>query len=133
MKAVTAAIIRRDNRVLLTRRAAGEKLAGSWEFPGGKVHDGETPEECLARELKEELSLVCLIGRKVAESEYHYEHGSFVILAYEAEIESGAMKLSVHDRAEWVHIDELPAHPLAPADVAIAEEIQRQNNAANSG
>ena len=80
-KLVTAAIIRRGGKVLLTRRAAGQKLAGLWEFPGGKIHEDETPEGCLARELQEELSLCCLIGSKVAESEYRYDHGTFTIMA----------------------------------------------------
>ena len=127
MKLVTAAIIQSDDRVLLTRRGTDEKLAGLWEFPGGKVHDGELPEVCLARELKEELSLDCTVGRKVAESEYHYDHGAFCILAYEADIVSGALELSVHDKAEWVPVGSLLAYELAPADIPIAEELQSQS------
>jgi len=123
-KLVTAAILRRGSKVLLTRRAEGEKLAGLWEFPGGKVHEGETPEVCLVRELREELALECSIGVKVAESEYHYEHGSFTILAYEAAIESGTLQLTVHDRAEWVEITDLLGRDLAPADIPIAEALQ---------
>ncbi len=125
MRAVTAAIIREGSKVLLTRRAAGEHLAGQWEFPGGKVHEGETPEACLARELEEELSLVCVIGEKVAESDYHYAHGAFSIIAYEAEIKSGELNLSVHDQAEWVDVGELLAFNLAPADIPIAAAIRR--------
>ncbi len=140
-KAVTAAILRRGASVLLTRRAASEKLAGYWEFPGGKVHEGESPEACLARELREELSLDCAIGAKVAESEYHYAHGAFLIMAYEARPvdahgvsrENGSspsdatagMVLTVHDRAEWVPVARLLEYRLAPADIAIAEAIQR--------
>ena len=123
-KLVTAAILRRDSTVLLTRRATSEKLAGLWEFPGGKVHEGESPEACLARELKEELSLLCSIGPKVAESEYRYEHGTFTIHAYEAEIESGTLQLTVHDRAEWVEINKLLDCALAPADIPIAQALQ---------
>ncbi len=110
--------------MLLTRRAEGEKLAGYWEFPGGKVHEGETPEACLARELLEELALECAIGEKVAASEYHYDHGAFEIVAYEAEIISGTLTLSVHDRADWVPIASLLDYPLAPADIPIARCIQ---------
>jgi 8-oxo-dGTP diphosphatase len=124
MRAVTAAVIRQGEAVLLTRRAAGEKLAGLWEFPGGKVHERETPEECLARELREELSLECSIGRKLTDSEYHYEHGAFVIMAYEATIESGELRLTVHDRAEWVPHRDLLNYTLAPADIPIAQAIQ---------
>ena len=123
MKLVTAAILRRGDAVLLTRRAPGEKVAGFWEFPGGKVDPGETPEVSLARELFEELSLVCAIGLKVAESEYQYAHGEFIIQAYEAVIESGTLALSVHDRAEWVEIGDLLGYQLAPADVPIARVL----------
>lgn len=124
-KLVTAAILRRGDTVLLTRRARGEKLAGSWEFPGGKVHDDETPEACLARELQEELSLTCSIGPKLAESNYRYEHGEFTILAYEAEIQSGSLTLTVHDRADWVDVGKLLDYELAPADIPIAAAVQK--------
>ena len=123
-KIVTAAILRRGSTVLLTRRSKGEKLAGYWEFPGGKAHDGESPEECLARELQEELALMCAIGAKVAESSYCYDHGDFTILAYEAEIQSGELCLTVHDRAEWVGVDTLLDYNLAPADIPIAETLR---------
>jgi mutator protein MutT len=125
-KLVTAAILRRGSTVLLTRRAEGEKLAGYWEFPGGKVHERECPEACLARELEEELSLCCSIGRKLAESEYRYDHGVFTIVAYEAGIESGMLQLTVHDQAEWVEIGELLDKKLAPADIPIAQALQSE-------
>jgi len=126
-KIVTAAILRRGDTVLLTRRSKEEKLAGYWEFPGGKVHDGETPENCLARELQEELALTCTIGAKVAESNYHYDHGEFTVLAYDAEIQSGELCLTVHDRAEWVGVDALLDYNLAPADIPIAEVLRSRH------
>ena len=72
MKQVTAAIIIRDGKVLLTRRKQGESLAGFWEFPGGKIEKGETPQECLERELKEELGLNTCAGDLLTECVYHY-------------------------------------------------------------
>lgn len=129
---VTAAILRRGSTVLLTRRAEGQKLAGLWEFPGGKVHEGETPEACLVRELEEELSLCCSIGAKAAESEYRYDHGDFTILAYEAKIQSGELRLTVHDRAEWVELGALLHRNLAPADIPIAQALRAEANRRNS-
>ena len=76
-KFVTAAIILRDDRVLLARRSSGQKLAGFWEFPGGKVEAGETPESCLARELEEELGIGVHVGRKFAESLHQYRSREF--------------------------------------------------------
>jgi mutator protein MutT len=81
-RVVTAAIIRKNGSVLLARRAPEEKLGGFWEFPGGKVENGETPEECLARELAEELGILARIGEKCAESLHQYDHGNFRIVAY---------------------------------------------------
>ena len=119
-KVVTAAIIRRNRSVLLTRRSCGKKLAGYWEFPGGKVEDGETPEECLTRELEEELGIQAVIGRKFAESLHQYDHGSFRIVAYIADWVAGDLRACVHDRVEWVKVGDIGAYRLLPADVPIA-------------
>ena len=123
MKQVTAAIIVRDDKVLLTRRTKGEDLSGFWEFPGGKVLDGESPQECLEREVLEELGFVARAGRVLATSEYQYEHGSFQIIALETKILSGDISLTVHDRAEWVPLAQLMTYRLAPADVPIAQKL----------
>ena len=123
MKTVTAAIIIRDQKVLLTRRGPSEKLAGYWEFPGGKIEDEETLEDCLRRELSEELGVDAVIGEVVAESEYHYDHGSFLLVGMYASLLSDDLKLTVHDRAEWVPVEDLISYNLAPADVPIAEKI----------
>ena len=133
MKLVTAAVLRREATILLARRAPKESLAGMWEFPGGKVHPGESVEECLARELREELTIECTIGQRVADSEYHYAHGSFRILAYEAQIDSGEITLSVHDRVEWVRVDKLLQYELAPADIPIAAKLQALASACGQG
>ena len=69
---------------LITRRGPDSKLAGYWEFPGGKVEEGETRRECLERELYEELGIQAHAGEEIAESEYHYDHGAFLIIAIEA-------------------------------------------------
>jgi 8-oxo-dGTP diphosphatase len=81
-RVVTAAIIQKRDYVLLARRSPGEKLAGFWEFPGGKVEKGESPEESLARELREELGIGVKVGPKCVEILHQYDHGSFRIVAY---------------------------------------------------
>jgi 8-oxo-dGTP diphosphatase len=121
---VTAAIIRRNGSVLLARRSSGEKLAGFWEFPGGKVEDGETSEECLVRELEEELGIRAVIGRKCAESLHQYDHGKFRIVAYIADWLTGDLCPRVHDRVEWVKIRDLGKYQLLPADDPIAVVVQ---------
>jgi 8-oxo-dGTP diphosphatase len=123
-KVVTAAIIRTNGFVLLARRSSGQNLAGFWEFPGGKVEDGETSEECLARELQEELGIQTIIGRKCAESSYQYDHGTFRIVAYFVEWLAGDLRPRVHDRVEWVKFRDLGEYQLLPADDPIAVVVQ---------
>lgn len=128
MKDVTAAIITRNDKVLLTRRAPGEKHAGWWEFPGGKVEAGESPEACLHRELLEELEIETTIGDKLTESIHTYETGAIRLLAYRATILSGILSLHVHDEYRWVCISDLMHYQLLPADKLIAEFLQEAND-----
>ncbi len=124
MKTVTAAVLVKNGRILITRRGPGESLAGYWEFPGGKVEPGESLEQCLARELKEELGLVISVGDVLAESEYHYEHGAIRLIAMKAMLQSGTILLTVHDEVKWVLPAELEALNLAPADIPIAQRLK---------
>lgn len=123
MKTVTAAIIYKDGKFLVARRNINEKLSGMWEFPGGKVEEGETLEQCLEREILEELNLVVKCGKKLASSIYSYEHGKFEIVALEAEIISGKIKLKVHDEIKWVNCKELNDLDLLPADKEMLDFI----------
>jgi len=123
MKIVTAAIIKKDNKILVARRAPDQKLAGLWEFPGGKVEDSETLQQCLERELEEEFGVITKSGKEITSSIYTYEHGSFKIVALESVIISGTLDLRVHDKVEWIQVDELLAVELLPADIAIAEYL----------
>jgi 8-oxo-dGTP diphosphatase len=127
-RVVTAAIIRRADCILLARRGPGEKLAGLWEFPGGKVESGETPEQSLARELFEELGIVARIGQTFGESSHQYEHGSFRLIAFLVDHIEGELRPKVHDRLEWAKIDDLTSYGLLPADVPIAETLKRLTN-----
>jgi 8-oxo-dGTP diphosphatase len=125
-RVVTAAIIQREDCVLLARRSPGQKLAGFWEFPGGKVENGETPEACLTRELDEELRISVRIGEKCAESFYQYDHGSFRMVAYFVEWLAGEPRPSVHDRLEWVRLEDIGGYQLLPADMPIAASLKKQ-------
>lgn len=123
MKEVTAAIIIRDKKVLIARRAQGEKFAGSWEFPGGKVEAFETPKECLRRELYEELGIETRIGEFIAESIYEYPNGLICLLAFTVDIISGEICLTVHDAYRWVDVCDLLKYDLLPADIPIANRL----------
>lgn len=123
---VTAAVIIKDGKVLIARRGAGRHLAGKWEFPGGKVEQGETPEECLARELKEEFEITVKVGAFIMESVFHYDDTGDTIrlLAYQAKYVGGSFRLRDHDKIKWVSPEELEKCDLAPADVPIAKAIR---------
>lgn len=123
---VTAAIIARNGRILLMRRAPGQSHAGLWEFPGGKIEQGETPQECLARELKEECDVTATVGEKVAESIYTYAHGVICLIAYVVTIEESDVHMHAHDACAWVAPDALTTYTLSPADIPLAEEVARR-------
>jgi ADP-ribose pyrophosphatase len=82
MKEVTAAIILKDNKVLIAQRAAGENLAGNWEFPGGKIEPGETLQECLKREIDEEFEVDIEVLDFFGESTYSYHNGTIILIAF---------------------------------------------------
>ena len=116
-----------DGMVLVTRRAPGEKLAGMWEFPGGKLEPGETVQQCIVRELDEELGVAARAGDVIAKTVYTYAGGVIELLAVEVVLLDKTLRLSVHDAFKWVFPDELLGLELAPADIPIAEEIIRRH------
>jgi len=131
MQDVTAAVIFGGEKVLITRRAAGEKHAGWWEFPGGKIEEGESPESCLHRELMEELGIEASIGEQLAVSIFEYATGTIRLLAYRAEIISGELCLNVHDDYHWVNVLDLEQYKLLPADKPIAEMLIKKKQKKN--
>jgi mutator protein MutT len=119
---VTAAIIVKNNNVFAARRKAGVHLAGYWEFPGGKIEGGETPECCLARELKEELNIITRVGAFVGESIYDYGTKVVRLMAYQVEHLAGDFELIDHDELRWLALDELDSVEWAPADIPLVEQ-----------
>lgn len=117
MKQVAAAVIEKNGKVLIARRKPGDALAGKWEFPGGKLEPGETPEECLRRELMEEFCVDTKIGAFICASRFEYKHLPIELLAYRAEHLAGEFKLNDHDRMAWVAPAELPNYDFCSADI----------------
>ena len=116
---VTAAILRRQNEILIARRPIGDQLEKKWEFPGGKVEDGETPEKCLSRELQEELDIETAVGAHLISNEHHYDHCSICLMAYEVVLVNGTPAPGFHDKIKWVAIENLDNYDFAPADLPI--------------
>lgn len=125
-KPVAAAVVHLDGKVLITRRAPGEKLAGMWEFPGGKLEHEETPQECITRELREELGVESVAGKILISTTHTYPGGTIELIAIMVTLQSTQFTLQVHDLFEWVRPQELLQYDLAPADIPIAEEILRK-------
>ena len=112
------ALVDIDGRVLIGKRPAGKSLAGLWEFPGGKIEAGETPEACLIRELDEELGLnvtaACLAPFVFASHAYDDFH--LVMLLYLCRRWEGVAKAREHEAIAWVKPDKLADYPMPPAD-----------------
>lgn len=125
-KLVAAAVVHLNGKILITRRAPGEKLAGMWEFPGGKLEHEETPQECITRELREELGVESVAGEILTSTTYTYPGGTIELIAIAVKLQSTQFTLQVHDLFEWVQPQELLRYELAPADIPIADEIIRK-------
>ena len=126
MKQVAAAIIFNKGKILVTRRAPGENLSGYWEFPGGKLEGNETPQECIVRELREELGLHAAAGDVIASSVYEYTGGAIELIAVECAVQNYEIGLTVHDAYEYIQPEALLDIRLAPADVDIAKKIVKR-------
>ena len=122
---VTAAVIRDGDAVLLARRKAGTHLAGLWEFPGGKIEEGETARESLARELFEELAVRADVGDLVARNRHRYPHTEIELIAYEVRVSEAIESSTSHDSLRWVPQSDLLTYRLAPADIPIAKKLSR--------
>ena len=122
---VTAAIMEREGKILIAKRSSTSSLPNKWEFPGGKIETGETPEDCLQRELSEEFEIDVSIGAFFSESIYNYDHGSIRLIAYRVHTDQDIVTLNAHDEVQWVPVQNLLKYDLAPADVPIAMEVQK--------
>ena len=121
MTTVTCAIIESIGKILIARRAQDQKLAGKWEFPGGKVEDGESPEECLKRELEEEFGIQTEVGEFICSNKHHYDHISIELMAYRVKYISGEFTLTDHDTIEWVN----PGRPIGTCAYGEARSMGR--------
>ncbi len=123
---VAAAIVVEHERVLITQRKRGSHLEGLWEFPGGKVEDGEDPKQALVREMREELGLDVIVGDVVDVTFHRYEAKSVLLLFYAA-MRSTAAKPRALDVAafEWASAAELDPARFPAADVAVLDKVRR--------
>ena len=122
---VVAAIIRQDNKIFATQRGYGE-FEGGWEFPGGKIEEGETPEQALVREIKEELATDIEVGDFLADIEYDYPTFHLSMKCFWCSIKSGNLTLLEHEAAKWLDADSIYSVDWLPADEMIIPDIKLQ-------
>ena len=121
---VVAGILLKAGRIFATRRGKGE-FKGGWEFPGGKIEPGETPQEALIRELREELAVEVSVGELLCVVEHDYPAFHLTMHCFLCEIASGEPALLEHDAAKWLKPSELRSVEWLPADVSVVERLEK--------
>jgi len=119
MKKATAAVVINDDKILIAQRAKD----GFWEFPGGKIDEGETPEQCVVREMKEELNVDIKIKKFLGLIEGVYRGIPMEVHAFLATLNGGAMALNVHKDAKWLKLNEINQYLLVEEDAVILKQF----------
>jgi 8-oxo-dGTP diphosphatase len=124
LRFVAAALIVRGDEVLICQRRPDQPMALQWEFPGGKIEPGETPEQALARELDEELGIQATIGPKVTHVRHNYRHGGAVDLQFFAVREfSGELENRIFAQLRWTRLEDLLEYDFLAADRGLIRDL----------
>lgn len=125
MVEVVAALIRRGQQFLICQRPADKKRALLWEFPGGKIEEGESPQQALIRECREELGVTLAVGSLYAQAVHRYPDIHIRLSLYEAAIAKGDLERREHNDLRWIEAAQIPSFTFCPADVDILAQIMR--------
>ena len=123
---VTAAILIKNNKILIAPRKPTDMLANKWEFPGGKIELNELPECCLIRELKEEFSIDIKILKYFGESIYKYPNFKIKLIAYKVLWLSGEIELIDHQDFKWISLNEIDKFDFAEADKPLIKKLKKE-------
>ena len=121
---VVAAVIHSDNRIFATARGYGD-FKGLWEFPGGKIEPGETPEQALRREIREELDVEIAVGEMIGTIEYDYPTFHLSMDCFWCEVVSGDIVLKEAQEARWLTKDQLHDVMWLPADIQLINALEQ--------
>lgn len=124
LRFVAAALIVREGQVLIGQRRPDQVMALKWEFPGGKIEPGETPQQALARELHEELGIQAVVGPAVTRVRHNYRHGGAVDLQFFAVREfTGEIQNQIFNEVRWVKLGDLPEYDFLAADLGLIRDL----------
>ena len=124
LRFVAAALIVRNGEVLIGQRRPDQPMALLWEFPGGKIEPGESPEQALVRELQEEIGIIAEIGPQVTRIRHNYRHGGAVDLKFFIVREfKGEISNQIYAQVRWVKIADLPSYDFLAADRGLVKDL----------
>jgi 8-oxo-dGTP diphosphatase len=124
LRFVAAALILRGGEVLIGQRRPDQPMALQWEFPGGKIESGESPEQALARELHEEIGIQAMVGPRVTRVRHNYRHGGAVDLQFFAVNEfAGEIENRIYHQLRWVRLEDLPEYDFLAADRGLIRDL----------
>ena len=124
---VIAGLISNNGKYLIAKRNMSKSLGGLWEFPGGKLSDDETPQECLKRELMEELHIDAEVGSFICKNTHEYNDFTIELHLYEVNSFSGEVIQTEHEEIQWVSINDSDAYEFAPADIPLINQLMETN------
>ena len=120
----TAGIAIKNNKFLLALRMPGTSIDESWEFPGGKAEDGETPEEALIREFQEELNIKIKVGERICSGNFKNKDKEFEIYGFIIQLITKKLTLSEHSQVGWFSLDEMASLKMAGSDKQIVQKLK---------
>ncbi len=128
MGLVTAALIRDKQKILIAQRGRTKRYGWRWEFPGGKVKSGETPEACLRREIREELNLEIQVEEHFCTAHHEYPDFHIELMAFWCSVVGGSLRLEEHEQVRWVTIPEMEQYDFVEADLNVISALASNRN-----
>jgi 8-oxo-dGTP diphosphatase len=132
MKRVVAALIWKDEKILICQRTRHQPMPLKWEFPGGKIEEGEQPRDALRRELDEELGIAAVVGDEVARIQHQYPSGSSIELRFfDVRVYNGEIENRIFKTILWANPADLPSYDFLEADLTLVQDLAKQGSAGN--